>query len=131
MATFDDLARRMDGFAADVEGPDNVRRVALLLLTGVTLGTPVDTGRARANWLVGVNAPRRQTEGATDPTGQATLAQGEQVIAAARGDDEVWLSNNLPYILKLNEGSSPQAPPGYIQDAIDASLDALNDFSLG
>ena len=52
----------------------------------------------------------------------ATIAEGEAAIASYSGGQEIHITNNLDYIDDLNSGSSNQAPPGYVQDAV---LEAL------
>ena len=87
--------------------------VALDILRGLVLKTPVDTGRARGNWSVAVAAPD-VAEYPQDPAGSATIARGSAVIS---GYDistfkPLWFSNNLPYIERLEGGYSTQAPQG-------------------
>ena len=48
-----------------------------------------------------------QQQGIAEVATQYTLDQGS-----------VFVSNNVPYILKLNDGHSQQAPAGFIQTAI-------------
>jgi len=90
------------------------------------LATPVDTGRARGNWLVGLNFPVEAEAESEDRGGGSTIAAGNADIARARAVDDIWLSNNLPYITKLNEGSSFQAPVGFVEDVVDAVRDWLH-----
>jgi hypothetical protein len=133
------FARRLRRRAEFLErqAPDIlVRKAGLAILSGVIQATPVDEGRARSNWLVGINAPRREEVDAFNPgsdgsTGganaRAAQASGSQVIAAVSGDDDLWLSNNLPYINALADGSSPQAPAGWVEDVIDAVAAEIDD----
>lgn len=97
----------------------------LIVLTSVVPRTPVDTGRARSNWLVGINAPRRDAQPALDQSGQGAIAEGRALIAAVRAGTIGFVSNNLPYINSLNRGSSPQAPAGFVQHAVDDAAEAV------
>ena len=106
-----------------------VRRVAITADAALVLGTPVDTGRARSNWIVALGAPASQviepyspgkagsTEGANT---QAALDQGESVITdyVAGQDMEIHITNNLPYIQRLNDGYSAQAPANFVETAV-------------
>lgn len=78
-------------------------------------GTPVDTGHARANWVPSVGAPATgevNGDGAHE-AGIAALL-GYQLEQGA-----LWLANAAPYIEQLNLGHSHQAPPGFIEAAIE------------
>lgn len=77
--------------------------------------TPVDTGRAKGNWLVGINAPPTSYLAA----GQGNPAAGFSVIQAAGRSDVIYLVNNAPYIGALNRGRSPQAQAGFIEAAVE------------
>lgn len=87
-------------------------------------GTPVDTGWARANWVPrlttafeGTAGTREQAErGSVDA---ATAAKGEaDVLRFKLKDARVHVTNNVHYITELNDGSSRQAPRGFVQAAI-------------
>lgn len=94
------------------------RKVGLQVLSGVVLRTPVLTGRARGNWLVNLRAATGRTDGPLDKGGGVAIAAGAAVIAQQKGYDAIVLENNLPYIGKLNDGSSKQAPAGYVEDTL-------------
>jgi len=91
-------------------------------------GTPVDTGWARANWIPVLGQPSRRP--APQPTNQdvsaaAAALSGQQEAAIAGialsytlAKGAVTIANNVPYIVALNEGSSKQAPRGFVQSAI-------------
>jgi len=113
-ATF---SRRIATIAAGVEKNAGklVRRVALEIDQALVLSTPVDTGRARANWLVSLDSPRRDAVDASS-AGDA-LASGASVIHGAKDGQKIYISNSLPYIGRLNAGSSAQAPAGFVEAA--------------
>lgn len=99
-----------------------VRKVCLDLLSDIVVNTPVDTGRARANWLASISSPNTAT---VQYSGDAQSASGKSIgdaqaaIAQAPGN-VFWISNNLPYIYRLEfEGWSKQAPNGMVRLAID------------
>jgi hypothetical protein len=81
--------------------------------------TPVDTGFARANWRPSLNAPASVPVSQLDPTGAATIAKIATVSKRWTPGDVLFITNNAPYIGALNAGSSPQAGPGFVQDAAD------------
>lgn len=88
-------------------------------------GTPVDTGWARANWVPRIGEPFRGTAGTREQAeaGSVSLAEQGAGIASVASSyklekGRVYISNNVPYILPLNEGSSQQAPAGFVQAAV-------------
>lgn len=88
---------------------ETVRAVTIELFTGVITQTPVDTGRARGNWQCTDATPAGDTIDRLDPTGSEAIAE---IVAKAGGVGSVtYLTNNLPYILPLEEGHSTQSPP--------------------
>ncbi len=80
--------------------------------------TPVDTGRTRANWNVGVGAPDATVDvNKFDPSGEETHERAKSVIdsitESAIGKD-IFITNGLPYIGALEHGHSQKAPLGMI-----------------
>lgn len=112
-----------------------VRKVAIVADQAVVSETPVDTGRARSNWIVSLGAaesnvieayaPGAQGSTAAENT-QAAINQGQSVIANYQGGLEIHITNNLPYIGELNNGSSAQAPADFVRLAIVAAVRAIN-----
>lgn len=114
MSTFKlDVSKFIDKASetADAE----VRKICLDLLTGIVLKTPVDTGRARANWFTSIGSPSINVTESTDPSGSSTIANSLSAISEATGNI-LWITNNLPYIYRLEfEGWSRQAPAGMVR----------------
>lgn len=126
--SFQAFARRMRFRADELEKNANrtVRKVALAADQAIVVATPVDTGQARSNWLVSLLSPRADTippyvAGMGGSTGAqnviAAQAQGASVIGTRQPGQDVWISNNLPYIGRLNNGFSAQAPANFVQAA--------------
>ncbi len=126
MASFKVFARRIQRRARQVEtgGSAAVRATALVINQTVIFATPKDTGHAKANWQVGIDSPITKEIDEEDPgQGEATIGRNAGMIRAApKGMKSIILSNNVPYINRLNEGSSSQAPAQFVQIAI---LDAI------
>lgn len=76
--------------------------------------TPVKTGRARANWTVAVGTPWGDVRDATDKSGQSTKSAASSALAAYRCGPTIWITNNLPYIERLEDGWSRKAPAGML-----------------
>lgn len=86
--------------------------------------TPVDTGWARANWTLSVGSEPDNTTairqpGASIGSARAKQARGQARMASYKAiQGPAWISNNVPYIGRLNHGYSKQAPAGFVEAAI-------------
>jgi len=95
---------------------------------GVVKRTPVDEGRARANWQIGIGTiPGKTTTTDKQPLGSDPGIPAD--VAKIDGTKIVYISNSLDYIVPLEDGSSKQAPQGMaaltmaeLQGEIDAAL---------
>lgn len=107
-------------FAGKVDPSVVVQKVALDLFGRVILRTPVDSGRARANWQTSLGSPQ---EGEVETvnnipvgaSGGSAFDEVAQVVSNYQGDESIFLSNNLPYTEVLENGSSSQAPAGMVK----------------
>jgi hypothetical protein len=111
-----------------------IREVALIADRELVLQTPVDTGRARSNWIVTIGSPATEvippySPGSKGSSGSenanAAIAQGSLVIAQRRSGEDISISNNVPYIGLLNQGSSAQAPAQFVQAAVQRAVVAV------
>lgn len=111
-----------------------VRKLALDGLGGVIRRSPVDTGRFRASWRLGigkinfsVEAPRTHnsgTEFGDGPTGEELSSSGADDALSAKAGGVVYITNSLPYAQRLEAGYSQQAPPDGI---VGATVQELSD----
>lgn len=108
-----------------------VKKVILAVDQGVVIATPVDTGRARANWRPSIGAPITQTLPQPPNKGaglRSALEAGEEVAGRYKGgmnSPTVHITNSLPYIQYLNDGSSKQAPRNFVSTAILLAISAI------
>lgn len=114
-----DFSRRMAKRAKNLR--DNVqarvRDAAVQIDASLVISTPVDTGRARSNWLPSVAGPRiGQVVEPRDPA--SAVAETASVASTAKPGDAVYITNNVPYVRRLNDGSSAQAPAGFVERAV-------------
>jgi hypothetical protein len=92
--------------AAKKKGIKSVRRIfAFNCYSHIVMRTPVDSGRARGNWNVSVGTPDNSTSEKTSPQ----YSFPDQV-PEANGDESMFVTNNLPYIRKLEYGGYPKQP---------------------
>lgn len=118
---------------AIIKGMNNVaERVVKKITLDVTANlvelNPVDTGWSRANWVPAIGAPsvggmdvgnvgRRTADEVADARGQQEEAISD-VADYRLGQGSVFVSNGVPYIQLLENGSSKQAPDGFVKQAI-------------
>ena len=100
-----------------------VIKIALDVTANLIEATPVDTGFASANWIPSVGRADRADPGVRDrsrvPGAHAKQALGQVAVAAYKLErGRVFVSNNVRYIQRLNDGSSQQAPRGFVQRAV-------------
>lgn len=104
------------------------------LYSGIILKTPVLTGHARHNWMPQLGEPlHEELEGVAgvDYTGEpftdteiVKMRRVQKQLKAAPLGEAVYISNNAPYIERLEHGYSLKAPAGMVEVTI---LDVLED----
>lgn len=123
-----DLANRMDKLAAAIPKQTNelAKKVVTTIVTDLAYHTPVDTSAALSNWVV---TKSRKYGGRLPPhfpgeLGSTRNASAQETIAAAKiaiedkkPGQKIFITNNIPYIVDLNNGSSRQAPAGFVERA--------------
>lgn len=147
MASLDKFAIEIGRIAGDIEANANkvVRSVALAADSAVVTATPVDTGRARSNWQVEIDRPAEgvrapYAEGSKLGVGEranlaGALAQASSKVAqfnrGGKGNNtEIHITNNVPYIKELNQGSSKQAPRNFVRIGVQAAVEAVRKSRL-
>ena len=103
--------------AKTLDAADKERRaIAQEVLTSVVMATPVDTGRARGNWQVSANTPKRNEIDRKSPNWSTVVAQEMQNVGKL--GDSIHITNNRPYIERLEYGYSKQAPEGMVRKTL-------------
>jgi len=82
-----------------------VTKTVIDLFRRIVERTPIDTGRARANWSIGPDP-----NAAVDYKDLSDVADYEYKLDTGT----IWIFNNLVYIVPLEEGHSDQAPQGMV-----------------
>lgn len=103
-----------------------VKKAAMDIAAQLVNRSPVDTGRFRANWRVGMGAPNTATSTATDRAGSSTIGAMTQAINNYTTGQTIWLTNSLPYAQRLENGWSKQAPRGMVRLTILSWRRAVN-----
>lgn len=137
------LATDMDGLGLIIQlrTRELTKFVTYRMLEYLVEITPVDTSTALSNWIVAVGGssygadPRPPffagTEGSTkDASAAAALLAGKQALKGAVPGKPLALVNVVPYIGRLNEGSSVQAPAGFIDRAVLVGKAAAKEYNF-
>lgn len=107
-------------FALEVErqADGHLRKVSAEMLQAVIMGSPVMDGEFRSNHRLTVNSITNETvpsNGNKAPKGtldQQVFSDGANKVLKAKLGDKVYIQNNLPYALRLENGHSKQAEFG-------------------
>lgn len=98
------------------------KKITFDLLAGVVRRTPVDEGRARGGWQVGVNEAPQPRPTPVDPGKKVGDPTGAALTAAIPKLEKlpdyaiVFLVNDVPYIVVLDQGLFDPANPGPSKD---------------
>ena len=89
------------------------RKIISEFLQGVVLSSPVDTGAFRGNNLVSIGSVDvRYDLNKVDKVGGQTIAEGNIKVLQAKIGDLVYVQNNLPYSIAVENGHSEEASAG-------------------
>lgn len=101
--------------------------VALTIVGDLVYKTPVDTSKALSNWIVTLGKPSKDKLdphffgefGSSQKASAAeSLTRAKYILKNKKPGQSIFIVNNLPYIVRLNEGYSAQAPAGFVERAI-------------
>lgn len=106
-----------------------VKKIVIDMGTRIVLRTPVGEpstwqspappgyvgGRARANWQYGNGEMPQGVLDFVDKGGNSTVNKIIGGVQASKAASIHWVANNLPYIKRLEEGWSDQAPQGMVR----------------
>lgn len=148
MATFAQFSQNIRKRGSQIEnaGTRFVKATAKRALKALVSATPVDTGRARSNWRVGIGAPTSaeiETYG-SGAARNAAIDAGFARINSVRGvsgrggglKTAIYISNPLGYVghlpneRGLNDGASKQAPAYFIEAALSEAVGAISNMRV-
>jgi hypothetical protein len=132
MADLKDLAKRLQSMAADLDQTAVKSAVAIAeaILVELAYSTPVDTSKALSNWQVTTGMRRTLRSQVLPPyfpgksgstfmeNAGSTIEAGKNALQNKKAGDRILISNVLPYINRLNDGWSAQAPAGFVERAV-------------
>lgn len=93
-----------------------IRATLFEVSTAIIKDTPAKTGRARGNWQasIGRGATGEVSVGSVRSGEAKAIADVDQTVRVAVGD-LYYLTNNLPYIERLEYGWSKKHPDGMVR----------------
>lgn len=141
MADLLDLANRLERKAKAIDEAASKTAVdtALAIVGDLAYKTPVDTSQALSNWIVTLDSASTQKIAPHYPgvQGSSQRASAAETINAARSvlrnkkpGQPIFITNNLPYIRRLNDGYSGQAPAGFVERAVLIGRKMLAKFKI-
>ena len=86
---------------------------------------PVNTGWSRANWVVQEDTPDttpRESTGNVAAAQAFTDAKAALLGSKQEPSNNVYLTNNVPYVPFLNEHGTSSVPPMWIEAAVQSAL---------
>ena len=94
--------------------------------------TPVDTGWARSNWLLSVGKSIKETAGSKKILDLNSVNAGVgKILGWKFTQGPAYDTNNVPYIQKLNGGSSKQTAKNFVNLAVQKQVAISNRKKLG
>ncbi len=150
MATLAQFSQNIRKRSSQIEnaGTRVVKAVSKRALRALVEATPVDKGVARSNWRVGIGAAPTGFIGAYSPGSKLGIGERANANAAisagiarinsvsgvsGRGGGlktAIIIANNAPYIERLNNGYSSQAPAGFIEVALNEAQAVIRNFRV-
>lgn len=137
-----DLARDCNRWAnrANEAGSEAKALVTRAIVRYLAYHTPVDTSQALSNWQVSFNGPYapiisgghyKGYAGSTQSaSAEETIRRADAVLQNKIPGAVIFIANMLPYIRKLEEGSSLQARTGFVQQSLLAGRIALRGYKF-
>lgn len=96
---------------------EDVGEIAKIALTSIVRRTPVKLGRARGSWRVTIGIIETRNIETLDVDGSITISNGSEVIDTFINSNSwrpIIIQSNIPYIGRLEDGYSLQAPSGMV-----------------
>lgn len=92
-----------------------MKDAALSLRANLARRTPIRTGRASASWNAAVNDPDPSYRQLGYENPEGAPKDGRINIDTAELGDSIHVSNSIPYIRELNDGSARMVPRSFVQ----------------
>jgi hypothetical protein len=100
---------------AGAQADNLVKKIAIDVVSSVVNKSPVDTGRFRGNWQLGVGAVDGEINSPESKSGADSINRATNELAGFKSGKTIFISNSLPYAQRLENGYSSQAPQGMVR----------------
>lgn len=107
--SFSDDVFAFEKFAEKQIG-DDFRAIALELFSSIIEDTPVLEGRLKGNWNTSIGSPDLNETDVKDPSGGLTTQKMQRVVSSHKGEQSVFIANNLPYAEVIEMGGPGRTP---------------------
>lgn len=111
-----------------------VRKAALRIDQVAVTTTPVDTGRARNNWILTISKPSSEANRTPDKSGAGAIAEAAGAVKGFKVGKgvlgSIHIANNVEYIVPLENGWSKKAPAGMMRAAVSAGVQYIRDNAV-
>lgn len=129
MASLLDLANRLNKLVPEIE--KSASKLAIKTAESVVgylvYHTPVDTSQALSNWTVSLDAPNGEFIGAhfygsygstRNMSASEAFSLAKEVLKTKKPGQTIYIENNAPYIVGLNDGSISSQPSGFVEASV-------------
>lgn len=100
----------------EVKGAEEVKQTAVAVSSAVIQATPFDKGRAKGNWQASHKRPITSFHNSPSLFGESASINRLKSVVKKYKRGGIYVTNNLPYIDRLNNGwSKQQKSPGWIE----------------
>ncbi len=126
----DDISVILDSLEKLTE--EAVRDIVIETAAGIMEEMPRDTGWAASNVLPSITDPIDEPVGTPENIDNAAAAAATtKILGYTLVDGKAFVNIPVPYAGRLNAGSSPQAPAGFIEDNILKALTKAEGLTIG
>jgi uncharacterized protein CbrC (UPF0167 family) len=134
-ASLGDFGRHMRSHVARKVESETARFIAdaaVEVVRDVASSTPIRTGQAQANWLtaIGKQFSYYIANAGANNAWYDSMQWAQNALQTVKYNDVIHITNNVPYIVKLNQGSSTQAPALFVQMAVLRATYRLKGFTF-
>lgn len=151
MSTLTDLANSIEALNASIPTivSEKAVEVATAIVDDLALVTPADRGDALSNWQVTLDSPSIDPVTAYEPSPRGRMVRGvwthsvppeitraanapatidaAKIVLQARVPGQpIFITNLLPYVEVLDQGSSDQAPAGFVDRALILARESID-----
>lgn len=122
------LGKQIRNLVKDAKEHANKRKVELAraVLFNLTETTPLLTSKAVSNWQLGIDSAKTDVLAPifmySENSRIANFTRNSIKLDKVKFGHTLYITNNVHYIDLLNEGYSTQAPPQFIENAVQKAI---------